>query len=211
MGDGLSPLDCDIDVLTTCQHAKLEGDVLTTCQHAELEGEVDVYVEDLTMDELKENLEEKLRTRNQKFEHGEQSGITRRNLIKLGHYGVDNASPSEVDMGNNGVDVRDNDVESGKLNKAEVEYVVAHGISQGEEQNETENFHAQTVAEDQVNDDVITEDGREEHVSDKHFNVREEEENDKVHREERAQGDLVDIEYDIKDGDEDVQQVLHEV
>ncbi|KAF2302943.1 hypothetical protein GH714_011665 [Hevea brasiliensis] len=94
-----------------------------------------------------------------------------------GHYGVDDASPSEIDIGNNGVDVRDNDVESGKLNEAEVEYVVAHGISQ---------------------------DGREEHVSDKHFNVRVEEENDTVHREGRAQGDLVDIKYDIKDRDEDV-------
>ncbi|KAF2290086.1 hypothetical protein GH714_001943 [Hevea brasiliensis] len=81
----------------------------------------------------------------------------------LGDYGVDDASPSEVDIGNNGADVRGNEVESDKLNEAEGENVIAHGINQ-----------------DQVNDDVITEDGREEMVIDKHINVREEEENDKV-------------------------------
>ncbi|KAF2308354.1 hypothetical protein GH714_000190 [Hevea brasiliensis] len=63
----------------------------------------------------------------QQFEREEGSGIARRNLIELGHYGVDDASPGEVDIGNNGVDVRGNEVESYRLNKVEGEYIVGHG------------------------------------------------------------------------------------
>ncbi|KAF2302963.1 hypothetical protein GH714_012028 [Hevea brasiliensis] len=139
-------------------------------------GEVDIYVEHLTMDELRrelrretedmqlkrkgvvleeidEDLDNAILENNtsthhltdQQFEHREGSGIVR-NLIKLGHYRVDDASLSEVDIGNNGVDVRGNEVESDRLNEVKGEYVVRHRISEGKEYNETENFHAQTVA-----------------------------------------------------------------
>ncbi|KAF2308193.1 hypothetical protein GH714_036648 [Hevea brasiliensis] len=58
----------------------------------------------------------------------------------LGYYGVDNASPSEVNLGNNGADARGNEIESDRLNQAEGENVVGHGISQDKEQNETKIF-----------------------------------------------------------------------
>ncbi|KAF2297099.1 hypothetical protein GH714_017214 [Hevea brasiliensis] len=156
-------------------------------------GEVDVYVKHLTVDELRREFGRESEDMQRKSKWVVLEEIDE----DLGHYGVDDASPSEVDIGNNGANVRGNEVESGRLNEAEGEYVVAHGISQCEEKKETgsdemiskinleafdkftmaaknfddffnsrmeENFHAQTVAEDQVNDDVITEDGREEQL-----------------------------------------------
>ncbi|KAF2288866.1 hypothetical protein GH714_020560 [Hevea brasiliensis] len=59
-----------------------------------------------------------------------------------------------------------------------------------------------------VNGDIMM---GEEEANDTQIEVREVQENDRVHREVRDKGDLVDLEYDMEDEDNDMQQVLHEL
>ncbi|KAF2304369.1 hypothetical protein GH714_030524 [Hevea brasiliensis] len=153
--EGLRPLGCD-------------NDVLIMCQHAELEGSVDVYVEHLSVNDLR-----------REFSRG---------IDEMKNKG---GNEVEGDVGGNEADERVNEFEHAEQGTMYDE-AIGNGYDKGR------------VEEGDCNDNPTG-------PIDSHTEVRVEEVNHSVQKQGRTEVDLMDKNYDMDDGDVDVQDVLHEL